>query len=326
LNARSIALISTFAALAIALNTIRIPTIYWPGMFYTLCDIPVLIAFIIFGVKIGLLVEAVHIAGQEIFFPVGPPGIVVYPMGFFTLLLMFSGIYLASKLITRRAASGKQFSEKRRTIYSTGIATALRGGLMPIIDYAVLYNVLLPLVISISSRETYIAYVARAINEPTVSPEIASALWGRQKKKTDIDVLSSKTNNLLVLECKEIKSSDLNRHQKRLFKKYLVEHFYKTDWIRKNFQKFKGYIDAERLKELAIKNEQPIILFPILVTNKLVSIEGLSMTPVITYKELEKIAGALEFKAEKDRDSGILVFEIVDRKIMLPWLTVPSRV
>lgn len=173
MNVRSIALISTFAALAIALNTVRIPAVYWPGFFYTLCEIPVLVAFIIFGLKIGFLVEALHIVGQEIFFPVGPGGIVVYPMGFFTHLFMFSGIYLASKFITRRAASGKQFGEKRRTLYFTGFATALRGGLMPIIDYAVLYNVLLPLVLSITIPETYIA----ALVPSFVLYNITSALY-----------------------------------------------------------------------------------------------------------------------------------------------------
>ena len=142
-------------------------------MFYTLCDIPVLVAFIIFGVKIGFLVEAVHIIGQAIFFSAGAAGIVVYPMGFLTLLFMFSGVYLASKLETRRVASGKQFGEKRRTLYFTGFATALRGGLMPIIDYAVLYNVLLPLVLSIPIPETYIA----ALVPSFVLYNITSALY-----------------------------------------------------------------------------------------------------------------------------------------------------
>ena len=157
MNARSIALIAIFAAIAVVLNTIRIPTVYWPNMFYTLCDIPVLVAFLIFGFKIGFLVEAVHIAGQEIFFPAGPGGIVFYPMGFFVHLLMFSGIYLASKFVTRRAASGKQFGEKKRAVYFAGFAAAFRGGLMPIIDYGVLYHVLLPLVLGIAIPKVYIA-------------------------------------------------------------------------------------------------------------------------------------------------------------------------
>ena len=157
MNARAIALISTFAALAIALNAIRIPSIFWPGFSYSFCEIPVLVAFLIFGFKIGFLVEALHIAGQEIFFPVGLAGIVVYPMGFIFVPLMFSGIYLASKFLARRAASGKQISEKKRTLHFTGFATALRGGIMPIIDYTIMYGILLPLVLSITIPAAHIA-------------------------------------------------------------------------------------------------------------------------------------------------------------------------
>jgi riboflavin transporter FmnP len=156
MNARSYALIATFAALAVVLNTIRIPTVYWPGMFYTLCDIPVVVAFLIYGFKIGILVEVLHILGQEIFFPAGPAGIVVYPMGLIYHTLMFSGIYLAGKFINRRAASPGQFGEKKRAVYFTFFAAAFRGGLMPVIDSAVLYNILLPLVLGVAIPEAYI--------------------------------------------------------------------------------------------------------------------------------------------------------------------------
>lgn len=156
MNARSIALITTFAALAIALNTIRIPTFYWPGWFYTLSEIPVLVAFLIYGFKIGIAVEVLHIAGQEIFFPVGPGGVVVYPMGLIVMPLMVLGIYLARKFITRKTASGSQNSEKKTAIYLTGVAAAVRGGLMPVVDYFVLYNLLLPLVLDRVIPEAYV--------------------------------------------------------------------------------------------------------------------------------------------------------------------------
>jgi riboflavin transporter FmnP len=157
MNAQSYALIAIFAALAIVLNTIRIPVIYWPNWYYTICDIPVLVAFLIYGFKIGILVDVLHIAGQEIFFPVGAGGIVVYPMGLFVQLIMFSGIYLASKFIKSKAASTRQFGEKKKIVIFTGFAATLRGALMPIIDYAVLYHVLLPLVLGVAIPETYIS-------------------------------------------------------------------------------------------------------------------------------------------------------------------------
>jgi riboflavin transporter FmnP len=156
LNARLYALISVFAALAIILNIVRIPIFYWPGFFYTICEIPVLVAFLIYGFKLGFLVEAIHIMGQEIFFPVGLGGIVVYPMGFFIHLFMFSGIYFANKLVNRKVSSGKPFSEKRKSFYFTIFATAFRGGLMPIVDSTILYGIFLPLVLGTVISETYI--------------------------------------------------------------------------------------------------------------------------------------------------------------------------
>jgi riboflavin transporter FmnP len=157
MNARSVALIAIFAAVAITLNAIRIPAIYWPGMFYLLCDIPVLVAFLIFGFKIGFLVEAIHIAGQEIFFPVGPAGVVFYPMGFFTHLFMFTGIFLASKFLNRRAVSEGKIAIRKRTLHFTGFAVAFRGALMPIIDYGLLYYFLLPLVLGRVIPQVYIS-------------------------------------------------------------------------------------------------------------------------------------------------------------------------
>jgi riboflavin transporter FmnP len=157
MNARSVALIAIFAAVAITLNAIRIPTIYWPGMFYLLCDIPVLVAFLIFGFKIGFLVEAVHIVSQEIFFPVGPAGVVFYPMGFFTHLFMFTGIFLASKFLNRRAVSEGKIAIRKRTLHFTGFAVAFRGALMPIIDYGLLYYFLLPLVLGRVIPQVYIS-------------------------------------------------------------------------------------------------------------------------------------------------------------------------
>ncbi len=157
MDAKSIALITIFAALAIVLNAVRIPTFYWGNYVYTLSEIPVLVAFLIYGLKIGLLVEVIHIAGQEIFFPVGVGGIVVYPMGLIVMPLMVFGIYLAKKLINRKPASENQISEKKTAIYLTGVVAAVRGGLMPLADYFLLYNFLLPLVLNRAIPAAYIA-------------------------------------------------------------------------------------------------------------------------------------------------------------------------
>jgi len=145
MNSQSIALLATFAALAIILNTIRIPAFYLPGWFYTLCEIPVIVSFLLFGFKIGILVEVIHILGQELIFPIGPGGMVIYPMGILVVPLMVFGIYFARKFMIHRRSLPNQNDEKKTAIYVTGFATFFRGGVMPIVDFFVLYQFLLPL-------------------------------------------------------------------------------------------------------------------------------------------------------------------------------------
>lgn len=65
---------------------------------------------------------------------------------------MFSGIYLANKYLNSKV---KEPTARKRTIYFTGIAAALRGALMPIIDYSLLYYFLLPLVLGYSIPQSY---------------------------------------------------------------------------------------------------------------------------------------------------------------------------
>ena len=157
MNARSIALAITFAAIAIALNTVKIPTIYLPGFSYHFNEIPLVVAFFLFGPKIGLLVGILHLAGQELLFPIGPTGIVAYPMGFLALLVMVSGTYVASRLISQNPRPNNQFSEKRRSFWLTACAATSRGGIMPVLQYFLLYGILFPLVLGTDLPRTYAA-------------------------------------------------------------------------------------------------------------------------------------------------------------------------
>lgn len=156
LNARSTALIAVFAALAIVLNAIRIPTIYWPNMVYTFAGLPVLVSFFLYGFKVGLMVQIIHIIGQEIFFPVGPAGVLTYPLGFFIFVFVFSGIYFANRLTRHVNNSEKQIGEKKKIFFYTGFSVLFRGALMPIIDYAILYSIFLPLALGIDIPQHYI--------------------------------------------------------------------------------------------------------------------------------------------------------------------------
>jgi riboflavin transporter FmnP len=162
MNARSIALIISFAAIAMVLNTVRIPTIYWPGFSYYFSEIPIVVAFLLFGINIGFLVEVVQLAGQMVLFPAGPAGLVIYPMGFVAVLLMFAGLYVASRFTGRKETPQNFLNGSNSIIYLTTFAVAFRGAIMPLIDYGITYRVLLPLVLGVSIPETYIAALVPA--------------------------------------------------------------------------------------------------------------------------------------------------------------------
>jgi hypothetical protein len=156
MTARSIALIAIFAALAIVLNTIRIPTFYWPGWFYTLSDIPVIVAFLIYGFRIGILAEPNTNHRSRDIFPSWTRRFSSLSNGPSCRALMMFGIYLAKKFLVRKSHVASQVSEKKAMIYFTGFGVALRGSMMPIMIFFVLYQVLLPIVLGRVIPTTYV--------------------------------------------------------------------------------------------------------------------------------------------------------------------------
>lgn len=164
------------------------------------------------------------------------------------------------------------------------------------------------------------------VREPTISYEISFPLWGKQKQRTDFDVVASQNNSLLAIECKEIKSHKLRSRDEKQFKKYLVEHFFKTMWIINNVERFEHYIGGTLHDMLSVDTNQPIYVFPILVTNIPVQVEGIKETPLVTYLELKDIASMKGLLAQtKDNASGTIEVDIKNRRISLPWLSVKEQ-
>lgn len=144
MNTRSLALSITFAAVAIALNAVKIPTVYWPGASYNFTEIPIVAAFLLFGPKIGVFVALLNFAGQEVLFPLGAPFMAAYPIAFIGLLFMLLGTYLATKYIAFKLTKNT-CSDRKRMLYLTTFASATRGAIMPVIIYELFYRIMLPL-------------------------------------------------------------------------------------------------------------------------------------------------------------------------------------
>lgn len=123
----------------------------------TIFEIPIVIASLLFGFKIGVLVGILHVAGQLVLFPAGPAGFVMYPMGFLAALLMLVGVYVANRFIARKGVCKNFLTGRKSIICLTAFAVAFRGTIMPLIDYGITYRVLLPVVLGTSIPETYIA-------------------------------------------------------------------------------------------------------------------------------------------------------------------------
>ena len=154
MDSKKITLIIVFTALSIALNPIRIPTIYWPGFFYRLWEIPLVVAFMLFGPKIGITTGVLNVLAQIVIFPI-PAGILAYPWGLVATLSMFLGLYIAQRLLKSNLSKTILSSKIKPVFYLTFFGIIIRAVTMPFIDYAV-YNSLLPIALGHTFSEAYI--------------------------------------------------------------------------------------------------------------------------------------------------------------------------
>ena len=96
MNSKALGLVIAFTALATALNLIRIPVPYLLNYSYQLGDIILVIAFLLFGVKIGLTVAVFNMFASMVIFP-NPVGIIGAPYYLFSILTMVLGVYIFGK-------------------------------------------------------------------------------------------------------------------------------------------------------------------------------------------------------------------------------------
>src|SRR4030067_2759542 len=102
METRPVALPIVFSALAVALNPIRIPTVYWPMWSYYVYEIPIVVAFLLLGPRIGIAVAGLHLLGQEVFFSNGLGGLLAYPIGTVAILVTLLGTHLATMYIKHK--------------------------------------------------------------------------------------------------------------------------------------------------------------------------------------------------------------------------------
>lgn len=110
MDSKKIAVMIVFTALTIALNlsSLRIPAPYAPYLWYQIWEIPIVAAFLLFGVYVGtsisILNTALLLGLSPGMLPTGP----FYNLA--AVLLTLTGIYLAGRLFTHNSEKKQSFT------------------------------------------------------------------------------------------------------------------------------------------------------------------------------------------------------------------------
>ena len=136
MNTKTVAVIVIFAALAIALNLspIKIPAPYAPYLIYQIWEIPIVIAFLLFGAVVGVLIAVVNTLALFAFFPGALPTGPLYNL--IAIFSMLIGVYIGRRFFTREAVQEK--AVLKIAAASTVLGMALRIAVMTVVNYTTL--------------------------------------------------------------------------------------------------------------------------------------------------------------------------------------------
>jgi riboflavin transporter FmnP len=145
-NTRAIALTIVFTALAISLTTFGLPAVFLPNVYFRFWEIPIVIAFLLLGPKIGVTVAVLRTLAELTLFP-SPVGSFLGPLtALGGTLSMLLGVYSATWLLKRKV-SRNRLSGTKLVIYFTVLGTLFRAAIVPFIMYPV-WRFFLPLTLS----------------------------------------------------------------------------------------------------------------------------------------------------------------------------------
>jgi hypothetical protein len=132
-NTKAIALIIAFTSLTIALDPIRVPSVILPGVYFRFCEIIIVEAFLLLGSAIAISIAGLNTLVEIILFP-GPTVLVGRPLVFFLTLCMLFGIFLAGKLLKRKALQNPNHKVKP-VVYFTALGALFRAAVAPLLNY-----------------------------------------------------------------------------------------------------------------------------------------------------------------------------------------------
>lgn len=155
MNTKEIALIITFAALTMALDPVRVPSMFLLGVYFRFCEIPIVAASLLFGFKVGVSVAILNVAVDIILYP-APGAVMGIPFVLTLTLSMLAGLFLAFRLLDRRASKISNHGIKPLKHF-IAIGTLFRTIPAPFLMYS-FYRFLLP-IIGINLSDVYLITV-----------------------------------------------------------------------------------------------------------------------------------------------------------------------
>jgi hypothetical protein len=132
MRAKAVGVTAAFTALASMLNLVPIPATYLFGYSYQLGDIILVIAFFLFGLKIGLATVILNMIVTMVINP-NLLGVIGAPYYMISILTMILGSYISLKIIKKRNLNCK-YSEAKSATYATFFAVLTRTLIMLPLD------------------------------------------------------------------------------------------------------------------------------------------------------------------------------------------------
>ncbi|MGD6809615.1 MAG: hypothetical protein ACQCN3_07955 [Candidatus Bathyarchaeia archaeon] len=154
MDAKNIALCSLFVAVAIVLG--RFSVNIGAGISFYFWEIPVVVALLLYGFKMGFSVAAISIFGQAIFFPKAI-GIFFPIWNLIAMTTTIVGIALTLWLITRKISNGSKTGKTgvKLLILLVSSAIGVRLAIMPFVNFF-MYKYMLAFVIGKVYSDVYV--------------------------------------------------------------------------------------------------------------------------------------------------------------------------
>jgi riboflavin transporter FmnP len=135
MNSKTLAIIAVFSALSIilTLSPLKFSFPFLPFLKYQFWEVAIVIAFLLYGAKVGISISAINTLVLFAFFPGDLPTGPIYNL--IAVLSMLSGIYIIQKVACNRFSRGRELI---LTALSTGVGVITRVVVMTIVNWIVL--------------------------------------------------------------------------------------------------------------------------------------------------------------------------------------------